>query len=284
MTPYFIVDGTSQDDNFHRTVEALRVCGYPFHIVTVIPFTSYIMPLSPLRDLDPSVPLVTLGDMDIARRLREAVFLGQLDPECSRDNGAILGRLKRSFFHTPHAFSQDTAREHGVPLLNQDAVYTTLGAFQPSEDPVFIKPRDDQKAFIGGILFPDERLQERFFYGDFQPDLPILVAPVRYPETEYRFMIVQDRIITGSQYKQGRNFHVDATIPPDVARAAEQLARHYQPASIFTMDLARMPDGSINVVEYNCWNASGHYACDMVAMYQAVAAYLCPSPEISFTP
>lgn len=283
MTPYFIVDGTLQDENFQRTVDALQTCGFPFHVVTVIPFTSYIMPLTPLQDVDANTPLVTLGDMDIARRLRETIFLGQLDPECRIHSGSLLSRLKQSFFHDPIAFSQDTARAHGVPLLNQDALYTTLGAFQPSEDPVFIKPRDDQKAFIGGILFPDEKIQERFFYGNFHDDLPILVAPVRYPETEYRFMVVHDTVITGSQYKQGRTLHIDANIPPDVARAATQLAQQYQPAPVFTMDLARMPDGSVNVVEYNCWNASGHYACDMVAMYHAVAEHLCPSPS-SFHP
>lgn len=277
MTPYFIVDTTVNDENAQQTIAILTALNYPFHTVTVIPFTSYVMPLEPLCHLDPNTPLVTLGDVDIARRFREAVFIGQLDPTCKAAPSHLLGRLQRSFFHNTTAFSQHTARDAGVPLLNQEALYTTIDQLPPHEEPVFIKPVDDQKAFIGGILFPDETIHERFLYGNLKGDIPILVAPVRYPETEYRFMVVDKCIITGSQYKQGRTITIQSTIPPDVQRHAEYLAQLYQPADIFTMDVARMPDGSVNVVEYNCWNASGQYACDMTAMYQAVADYLCPT-------
>ena len=59
-----------------------------------------------------------------------------------------------------------------------------------------------------------------------------------------------------------------------VLKRAQEYALLYTPADIFTMDLARLNDGSIKIIEYNCFNCSGVYLCDLVDTYQAIKEYL----------
>lgn len=40
-------------------------------------------------------------------------------------------------------------------------------------------------------------------------------------------------------------------------------AKLYNPNRVFTMDLALLKNGSIEIVEYNCFNGSGTYDADL---------------------
>ena len=47
----------------------------------------------------------------------------------------------------------------------------------------------------------------------------------------------------------------------DVDWYACGLMQHWHPSYAYVMDIARTPDG-FKLIEYNCINASGFYACD----------------------
>ncbi len=54
----------------------------------------------------------------------------------------------------------------------------------------------------------------------------------------------------------------DDFVPNYFKEKAIEYSKLYQPLDLFVMDLAET-DSGIKIVEYNCWNASGVYKCNL---------------------
>lgn len=179
-------------------------------------------------------------------------------------------RFSNSFFYsTPVNFDQKTAIDAGMPMLNKDAIFMDLNNHVNAsfESDMFIKPSDDLKSFIGGILpsgisIRDFVLTKSSFMAGWNKGT-VLIAPPREIHSEYRFFVVNGEPVTGSNYFKEGEINIALPIPDEVSIASKNLASQFQPDIAFTMDLALMKDGSISIVEYNCINTSGHYGCDL---------------------
>lgn len=58
--------------------------------------------------------------------------------------------------------------------------------------------------------------------------------------------------------RTGPNIETEKIVVSDIKEYAEL----YNPSELYVMDLAVVPEG-IKIVEYNCWNASGVYHCNI---------------------
>ena len=85
---------------------------------------------------------------------------------------------------------------------------------------------------------------------------------------------IDGKIVSGSAYRQNGIVGYNKIVPDIVWDKAREYAKLYKPADIFTIDLARLDDGSIRIIEYNCFNCSGVYLCDMVETFYAIKDYL----------
>jgi hypothetical protein len=81
---------------------------------------------------------------------------------------------------------------------------------------------------------------------------------------------VNRAVITASLYKRGRQVVYSDQVDRDVVEFAEQQAALWAPHVAFVMDVARMPLG-LRVVEINCLNSAGLYACDVGKFVEAVS-------------
>lgn len=175
------------------------------------------------------------------------------------------GTYKRAFFYEDgDKFDQQYYKNLGLPLLNGESTIINLADNLETtfDREVFIKPTSDLKGYIGGIIPVGTTIHDFLMRSSYMPHWksePTLIAEVKDIHSEYRFFVVGDRVVTGSRYILNKEVNPSVDIPREVADKAVELAKIYSPDKVFTMDLALLNNGSIEIVEYNCFNGSGTY-------------------------
>jgi hypothetical protein len=174
---------------------------------------------------------------------------------------------------------------YGELALNYGAVCCPLGELPPQPAPFFVRPVLDNKSFAGTNMESWEEFEE-FRAGiariadDPEAKLRltdvIAAAPLTRIDAEYRFFVINGRVVTGSRYKVGDMVRSSSSVPADVAQFAQQCVDVWAPNEAFTVDIAVTP-GGLRVLELNSANSAGFYACDMGNIVDAVEAMLAPA-------
>ena len=105
-------------------------------------------------------------------------------------------------------------------------------------------------------------------YTTIDSSTPVVVAPLKEIYREYRFFIVDGKVITGSLYKMGDQV-VYKTELDDSEIFTQKMVDLWQPAEAFVLDIALTKDG-YKVLEVNCFNSAGYYAIDVGKLVHAV--------------
>jgi len=178
--------------------------------------------------------------------------------------------LKSSIDYDEERFDQRFYQDM-VPVLNDDSSFFTVESllYSEFENDYFVKPSKDAKSFNGGVIYAGETLNNYLMrtphrnIEEISQEI-VLVAPLREIQNEYRFFMYKDRILGCSQYMVKGKVQVDPFVPDNVRNTAEMLGSLYNPADIYVVDLCTFEESNdIRIVEYNCWNCSGFYACDI---------------------
>ena len=167
-------------------------------------------------------------------------------------------------------------------LLNGEAKFSTFGKIKHQRFPraVFVKPTHDLKAFPGVIVEAGMTVGEEVYSrpqdSSLTEDEVVLYSPLKDVVKEYRSFVVDGKIIDSSIYKIGSK--VKYEVPTDFEREQLQeffdiLKDHYEPHYVYVVDFAKLEDGSLVVVEYNCFNCAGMYAVDRAKVFKAVIDY-----------
>jgi len=136
----------------------------------------------------------------------------------------------------------------------------------------FAKPDRDLKSFDGTVFdaekFPFfiERARQ---YSNYDPETRICVSAIKHPEVEWRFVVVEGRVVAFSQYRVNRTLNVAAQAEGEAIRFGEYIASFASPNDVFVMDVCRI-DGQYKVIEYNTFNCSGLYACNVFEIVEAI--------------
>jgi len=165
-------------------------------------------------------------------------------------------------------------REWRVLPANEVAS-NALAALEPigALDAAFIRPDSPLKPFAGRVL-PRERislaaLDHGFYYDD--PALPVVVAPVRAVGREWRYVVVDRRVVAGSAYSAG-----DRAARPDDPRgepwafAADVAVRLEPPERVYVLDVCEA-DGQLWLLELNPFSGADLYACRAEDVVEAVS-------------
>jgi hypothetical protein len=160
-------------------------------------------------------------------------------------------------------------------VVPADALVAGRGAvLEPLGSPgtVFVRPDSPLKPFAGRVLPVDgislSSLDHGFYYDD--PALHVIVAPVRSIVREWRYVVVDRKVVAGSAYaSDGRHALPDR---PDgapwtfAAGVARQLA---PPEVVYVMDICEA-DGRLWLLELNPFSGADLYACDCRDVVAAV--------------
>lgn len=170
--------------------------------------------------------------------------------------------------------------------LNYDAKIVPFDSIEAPDGPFFIRPADDSKMFAGTDVEPEKfkRWQDKVIaagkdeYLGFVSDFPVVIASAKNISREYRYFIVGGKIAASCRYKADGHVRYVAGTPPEADEFVRSMLRFYEPASAFVMDVAQMAVGAwpvtergeFSVIEINCINSAGLYACDLGQIIDAI--------------
>ena len=210
------------------------------------------------------------------------------EPECGPHaivmGSTTLARVAETRDWSPGVFTNDdfdyrSYMEHyGNYMMNNEAIICEFGNVKSPWDRFFFRPCADSKTFAGTIKTAGDvdawadsvKAIEQENYTTIDSKTPVVVAPIKKIYKEYRFFIVDGKVITGSQYKMGDKVkYQNEPVSFASAQFAQVITNIWSPDEAFVLDIALTPDG-FKVLEVNCFNSAGYYAIDIQKLVDAV--------------
>lgn len=163
-------------------------------------------------------------------------------------------------------------------LLNGACHITPLGDLIDVQWPerTFIKPGKDLKLFTGFVIEAGSTIRQHLdnhkVIGGYEPHFDELIISSKPKDifAEWRFFVVNGKVVAGSQYREGNKMKIDGYTPQDILDEAMRWSQVYTPATCFVMDLALTEYHEIEIIEYNCINCSGLYESNVASLASAL--------------
>lgn len=158
-------------------------------------------------------------------------------------------------------------------MLNSKAITSEFSKMESPWDVFFIRPCEDTKAFSGKVIKKETFHAWRqslcsSVNGRFD-NIMTMASPIKQIFAEYRFFVIDQNIITSSQYKSGNDLYVFPEVCGGAASFVEEMIGKWEPARAFVIDIAYTPDG-YKIVEFNNINSAGFYACNVGKIIDSV--------------
>lgn len=206
-------------------------------------------------------------NLGIAAQGRQIIYYGSISTI-----EAIRGSSEHQcgIWQDPDIFKPSKCFEMWEDLcLNYQAEVITIREFLDgkSVELCFIKPNNDMKSFSGRSDYGHNWKKELSARGE-DLDLEIVVSESQVIDQEWRFWVIDDRIVTGSKYKE-RGWPCTRTdIDSDWVDAhsfAEKLKGVWNPTLAYCFNIGRIGN-KYRLVELTGINSAGFYAADVRAI------------------
>lgn len=183
------------------------------------------------------------------------------------------------FFNQKNLRTSTWVAKLGERMLNDEACVIPLyaAAKLKTSETWFMKPDDDLKDFTGSIV--DAAGIEKFYKdvasGGFMFDetIQVVLSKPKNLGWEWRLFMVKDEVISGSSYRLKGMLNQNKPVPERVIQFAQETAAIWRPDDVYVMDVCETDDG-LKVVEFNCFNASGFYRCDVEKVVDRVSQHV----------
>ena len=172
----------------------------------------------------------------------------------------------------------------GNLLLNADHEMTTIKELNERKDyffetfgqdnTIFIRPDSGLKMFTGTRMYK-EAWEELFklvtFYDEVKDDSKVLVSSPKNIKKEYRFVISEGKVITGSSYRFGEELSSREYNNPVIYKWVEQVLTKakWEPDRMWTLDLADTGN-QFKILEIGCFSGAGLYSCNLKKIIERV--------------
>jgi len=254
---YWVVQENIRDEaGYDSFIQALRDHNAEFTVVKVIPFAYEIIP-----DVNPPGRVMAWG----------SVSMDGVAKKKGWNPGTFLNDN-----HDQRIWTEAYGREN---MLNGDVEFYEFCKIPTFEGTKFIRPVDDKKRFDGTVVHNEEienwkeavqRVSDG--YSRIRPETLVGMSDVKDIAMEWRFFIVNGKVISGSRYRQwGLSDQRRVEDGADSWVFAQRMVDKWQPAEAFVLDIA-LPAGTTDhkVIEVNCINSAGFYHTDLNAVIGAI--------------
>lgn len=138
---------------------------------------------------------------------------------------------------------------------------------------VFIRPNKSNKLFNGFILKKNEKFKNIIKNNNVLfIEEEVLISSIKNILSEYRFFIVDEKIITGRQYIKDKKIHIDY-VDKNTYSYVNECIKNFTYLKMFVLDIAKV-NSSYFVLELNCINSSGSYNHNLEKLYQSINIFL----------
>lgn len=252
---YWIIEENTFDEPFYeRLIPFLKRMDIPFEINEYIPFRGGLV-----REPKPTQRLVNV--------------IGSY---------GMTDYILSDYDFVPGVFTNSNydyrvwSEKWGDRCLNRPGTVSKFGEVAKREGDFFIRPCADSKSFTGTVKnweefleWQDAVINKGRTYTDHGYDTPVVVTEAKNIKEEYRFIVVDGRVVTGSLYKSGpTGLHKECT-DPGLYEEAQSIVDIWTPSRAFALDLC-IHDGKVWVLEMGNVNAAALYDCDVQKFVLAI--------------
>lgn len=167
---------------------------------------------------------------------------------------------------------QITIHFFGENHINHDYIRMTFGELAPIDtviwgwgESIFVRPDSILKEFTGTVVTLmnfDEKYKLMSFYDDVvTPELPIIVSSVKKIEKEWRFIVVDNKIISGEPCTD------------EALKFATEMAKVNIPDRVWVLDIC-LSDLGYKVLEIGCFSFAEIYSNDLDEIIREVSKVL----------
>ena len=237
-------------------VDAVKATGANVIEVEYIPFSEQI----PIVEVDG--PIVLYGAVNFIK-------------QCEKNNLYLDGIFGNSDTFT----YQSWAEHYGEMLLNSpDSIQLTtikeVINLNIDNDLIFVRPQNDTKSLVGSVWDKNkfkEWCKDASIgnYPEVNGDTPIVIGAPYGIDAEWRLFIVDNKVVSSSQYYKNGKLHKELGSPQAVLDFAEKVIKKWNPVPVYTLDICRSA-GNCYIMEVQGFNSAGHYASDIKKVAEEV--------------
>lgn len=172
------------------------------------------------------------------------------------------------------------AIHYGNNMLNDEYYILPLAEIERRQlKDIFIKPLSGLKDFTGQAIYNTDELEFIGKHEILAPELLCVVASIKDVKAEFRYVIVDGKVVTGSEYRWGDKLDIRIDTHPTCDDMANWVAVHeWQPDTVYVCDIALIEHSegdtvwyTAKIIELNAFSSSGLYACNTYKIVEAVA-------------
>jgi len=254
MKPKWLIEKDIFNENLTRLTDEITKQGFEYKIVQHIPFGGGTYDNFPDEDC-----IIFYGSLNLGKQLQRekkwvpGVYNNMRELECLN----YYGHMGKWLLNSPYMFI--TIKEL---LRTKDFCFDIFGN---KDDELFVRPSSGYKPFTGMVVGRTRMSQETLGYGYYHEDPSLLVAisGAKQISREWRVVIGDKKVITGSQYKINNELEVLNDFPKEVEDYAQSIIpEDWQPDRLFVMDIAEY-NNELYLLELNSFSSSGLYDCDL---------------------
>jgi hypothetical protein len=172
----------------------------------------------------------------------------------------------------------------GKYLLNSDYIMLPWGDLRrqkeflydtlAEEDTIFLRPNSGLKLFTGKLIYKElfDNDINILAYKDPCPHDLVIAARPRMVMNEWRFVCVDKKIVSGSQYRFMQNRILKPNDDTKALEYAQEVAEQsYQPARVWIIDICQTQVGYYYLLEVGCFSCAGLYMCPLEPIVREVS-------------
>ncbi len=222
-------------------------------------------------NFDDKRPVIFHGSHEFIRAARNTSGLKQLCPlaYCRED------QLKFSTFAAHHA--EDMLSQWYNILPYAEVKRRCAG----TKHSYFVRPNEVTKAFTGRVIDYkdfDHEINSLNKIEKIDDEMLIVMASPREILGEFRFIIADGEVVTGSEYRWDDKLDIRIDVDAECLALAKKVAKHpWQPDRVYVCDIclevpwAQGCPPKPRIVEFNSFSCAGLYACDTRKIVDAVS-------------
>lgn len=232
-----------------------------------------------------NIPHTFVGIIPFSREITSNILLEGTSfiPYGSTLMVSVVAKLNWEGLHFNDNFDYEIACDNRDDMLNSSTKIMSVAKIlkrlndYPDDKQIFIRPSKDLKSFSGQVLTVSEcrtLLTDAISGGssrcqNVDENTIIVVAEPVTIISEWRWFIVDGKIVSGSKYRHNQQLVSVQEQDESVIKDAQRMADSWLPNACCVMDTALVGD-KMFVIEFNCINASGFYDHDVEAIVLAL--------------
>ncbi len=153
------------------------------------------------------------------------------------------------------------------------------------EKHLFIRPDSALKPFTAKVFRLENFDIDWTWVEEFtNPESLIVISSPKKIIGEWRFIVVDKKVITGCQYEYNGELNITSGYSEGAKKLADKVAETYQPDPVFVIDICQGVDEEFYLLELGAFSVAGLYACDMKAIVETVSEFALKEwQDINFT-